>query len=120
VGHIGGVGILVAGYGPGTKDVSKRNTVSNNWVHHVGEVYWASPAIMVWQSGENQLTHNLIHNTPYSGITVSGRTGWTRETDETFRAQEVELPPYKSLPSAATGSSAVHREWWEARERYMH
>jgi hypothetical protein len=120
VAHTGGVGILLAGYGPGTKDESKRNTVSNNWIHHVGEIYWASPAIMVWQSGENKVTHNLIHDTPYSGITVSGRTGWTSEADATFRAREVDLPAYNSLPSAGTGSSEVHREWWQAREKYMH
>jgi len=120
VAHTGGVGILVAGYGPGTKDQSQRNTVSSNWVHHIGEIYWASPAIMVWQSGENQVTHNLIHDTPYSGITVSGRTGWTRETEDTFRAAEVDLPAYNSLPSARRGSNAVHREWWQAREKYMH
>ena len=120
VAHTGGVGILVAGYGPGTKDENKRNAISNNWVHHVGEIYWASPAIMVWQSGENQVTHNLIHNTPYSGITISGRTGWTSEADVTFRTQEVDLPAYNSLPSAASGSNSVHREWWQAREKYMH
>jgi len=120
VAHTGGVGILLAGYGPGTKDVNQRNEVSNNWVHHIGEIYWASPAIMVWQSGHNQVTHNLIHNTPYSGITVSGRTGWSSKADATFRASEVDLPKYESLPSAASGSNAVHREWWEARERYMH
>jgi hypothetical protein len=120
VSHTGGVGILLAGYGPGTKDESKRNTVSNNWVHHIGEIYWASPAVMVWQSGENQVTHNLIHDTPYSGITVSGRTGWTAQADATFRAREVDLPDYKSLPSASSGSNAVHKEWWQAREKYMH
>jgi Right handed beta helix region len=120
VAHTGGVGILLAGYGPGTKDMNKRNSVSNNWVHHVGENYWASPAIMVWQSGENQVTHNLIHDTPYSGVTVSGRTGWSSETEDTFRAREVDLPAYYSLPGAASGSSAIHREWWQAREKFMH
>jgi hypothetical protein len=120
VAHTGGVGILLDGYGPGTKDVNKRNEVSNNWVHHIGEIYWASPAIMVWQSGENKVTHNLIHNTPYSGITVSGRTGWTSKDDDTFRAHEVKLPDYEKLPSASSGSSHVHYEWWTARERYMH
>ncbi len=120
IAHTGGVGILLAGYGPGTKDENKHNIVSNNWVHHVGEIYWASPAIMVWQSGENRVTHNLIHDTPYSGITVSGRTGWTSQADSTFRAREVKLPDYNALPSAASGSNAVHREWWEAREPYMH
>ncbi|MBX3438420.1 MAG: right-handed parallel beta-helix repeat-containing protein, partial [Planctomycetaceae bacterium] len=120
IAHTGGVGILLAGYGPGAKDVNNRNEVSNNWVHHVGEISWASPAIMVWQSGENRVTHNLIHNTPYSGITISGRTGWTSDTDDTFRAREVELPEYNTLPSAAGGSNRIHREWWEAREKYMH
>ena len=120
VSHTGGVGILLDGYGPGAKDTNKRNDVSNNWVHHIGEIYWASPAIMVWQSGENKVTHNLIHNTPYSGITVSGRTGWTSKDDSTFRAHEVELPEYEKLPSSGSGSSHVHYEWWTARERYMH
>jgi hypothetical protein len=120
VARTGGVGILLAGYGPGTKDVNKRNEVSNNWVHDVGQIYWASPAIMVWQSGENRVINNLIHNTPYSGIVVSGRTGWTSATEDTFRAHEVDLPAYDSLPSASRGSSSVHREWWAAREEYMH
>ena len=120
VAHTGGVGILLAGYGPGTKDTNKHNEVSNNWVHHIGEIYWASPGIMVWQSGENQVVHNLVHNTPYSGITVSGRMGWTSKDDATFRAHEVTLPEYEKLPSAGKGSSHVHYEWWTARERYMH
>src|SRR6476646_7993298 len=99
-----GNGLPICRYKPRRKDVNKRHEVTNNWVHHVGEIYWASPAIMVWQSGENKVTHNLIHNTPYSGITVSGRTGWTSEADATFRAREVDLPAYNSLPSAEAGS----------------
>ncbi len=118
--HLGGVGILVAGYGPGTKDVSKHNDVSNNWVHHIGEEYWASPAIMVWQSGENRVTHNLIHNTPYSGITVSGRTGWTAETEDTFRPHEAKPPAYEDLLKHKPGATSACREWWEGREPYMH
>ena len=54
------------------------------------------------------------------GITVSGRTGWANDEDATFRAHEVKLPDYKKLPSASSGSSHVHYEWWTARERYMH
>ncbi len=55
-----------------------QNEVSNNWIHHTGEIHWATPAIMVWQSGENRVANNLIHNTPYSAITVSTRSGWNR------------------------------------------
>jgi hypothetical protein len=70
--HIGGTGILLCGYGPGTKDVNRKNLVYNNNIHHVGEIYWHSPGIFVWQSGENRVANNLIHHTPYSAMIVSG------------------------------------------------
>ena len=70
--HIGGTGILLCGYGPGTKDVNKRNLIYNNHIHHTGEIYSHSPGIMVWQSGENRVANNLIHHTPYTGIILSG------------------------------------------------
>ena len=120
IARVGGVGILLAGYGPGTKDVNKHNVVANNWVHNVGELYWASPGIMVWQSGENEVTHNLVHNTPYSGITVSGRTGWDAKSESTFRAHEVELPTYDALLATKPGAEHVYQEWWQVREKYMH
>ncbi|MFO0789998.1 MAG: right-handed parallel beta-helix repeat-containing protein [Pirellulales bacterium] len=107
---LGGVGVLLAGYGPGTKDVNRENTVTNNWVHHIGEVSWASPAIFAWQSGTNQIANNLIHNTPYTGIVVSGRIGWNRNSKtgsvRTIRWQEIGLenPPWS----------------WAAREPYLH
>lgn len=73
--NLGQVGILLAGYGPGTKDVNCENEISNNWVHDIGELYWASPGIFVWQSSRNRVANNLVHNVPYSGIVVSGRIG---------------------------------------------
>lgn len=70
--HIGGTGVLLCGYGPGTKDVNRRNLVYNNRIHHTGEIYAHSPGIFLWQSGGNRVANNLIHHTPYSGIIVSG------------------------------------------------
>ena len=108
--QLGGVGILLAGYGPGTKDVNRENSVVNNWVHHIGELSWASPAIFVWQSGRNEIANNLIHNTPYSGIVVSGRIGWSRAgttgSVRTVRWHEIDLqnPPWS----------------WSVREPYLH
>ncbi|MDQ8179560.1 right-handed parallel beta-helix repeat-containing protein [Pelagicoccus sp. SDUM812005] len=69
---IGGTGILLCGYGPGTKDVNGRNEVSNNRIRKFGEIYRHSPGIMLWQSGENRVVNNLIHDAPYCGIIVSG------------------------------------------------
>ena len=70
--HIGGTGILLCGYGPGTKDVNRKNRIVNNHIHHTGRIYSHSPGIFIWQSGENRVANNLIHHTPYSALIVSG------------------------------------------------
>lgn len=112
--HIGGVGVLLAGYGPGTKDVNKRNTLAGNHIHHVGQVLWHSVGVFVWQSGENRITNNLIHHTAYTGIVVSGRIGWTRsgesECSKTIRWGEI----------ARAAPDSLEKPSWHQRERFMH
>ncbi|MFC7338702.1 right-handed parallel beta-helix repeat-containing protein [Haloferula chungangensis] len=101
--HMGGAGILLCGYGPGTKDVNRKNLVSNNHIHHVGEIYWHSPGIMLWQSGENRVANNLVHHTPYTGVILSGcmteffkKKG--RELGRTLRHHEIgNLPARLSI-----------------------
>jgi len=101
--HMGGGGILLCGYGPGTKYVNKKNLVYNNHIHHVGEIYWHSPGIFVWQSGENRVANNLVHHTPYTGIILSGcmtnffmKKG--RELGRTIRRHEIgDLPKEPNL-----------------------
>ena len=112
--HIGGVGILLAGYGPGTKDVNKRNVVVNNHIHHVGQLLWHSAGIFAWQSGENQIANNLIHHTSYTAILVTGRIHWSREGEgecsKTIRWAEIDrVAP--DLPDRPT---------WHQRERFLH
>jgi len=97
--HIGNLGILLAGYGPGTKDVNKNNEVYNNHIHHIGEIYWHGHGIMVWQSGNNRIAHNLIHHGPRKAIAVSGVRAYSfnltddyhshSESFETIRWDEV-------------------------------
>ncbi len=70
--HVGHMGILLCGYGPGTKDVNKNNLITNNLIHHCGEVIWHGHAIFVWQSGHNLITHNYIHDVPRKAIGICG------------------------------------------------
>lgn len=70
--HLGGTGVLLSGYAPGTKDENKFNTVKNNYFHHIGTLYTHSPGIFIAQSGHNVISHNTIHDLAYSGILVSG------------------------------------------------
>ncbi len=93
--RMGGAGILLCGYGPGTKDVNRENLIYNNHISHIGEIYWHSPGIMVWQSGQNRIANNLIHHAPYCGMIVSGcmthffeRNGG-RELARTIRWHEI-------------------------------
>ena len=92
--EIGGAGILLCGYGPGTKDVNHSNVVSNNHISNTGQVYAHSPGIMLWQSGENRVSNNLIHHTPYAGMIVSGVITdffhkYRREMSPTIRWHEI-------------------------------
>ncbi|WP_425572432.1 right-handed parallel beta-helix repeat-containing protein [Novipirellula caenicola] len=96
--HIGGTGILLCGYGPGTKDVNRKNLVYNNHIHHTGQIYSHSPGIMVWQSGENRVANNLVHHTPYTGLIISGCmtdffTRQGRELGRTIRRHEITRLP---------------------------
>ncbi|TKG93728.1 right-handed parallel beta-helix repeat-containing protein [Puteibacter caeruleilacunae] len=70
--HVGHMGILLAGYGPGTKDVNKNNTIKNNIIHHCGEIVWHGHAVFAWQSGENLISHNYIHDVPRKAIGLCG------------------------------------------------
>lgn len=97
--HLGATGILICGYGPGTKDLSHHNLIFNNHIHHTGEIYAHSPGTFLWQSGENRVANNLIHHTPYAGIIISGvmtdffsKHGNARELVRTIRRNEVSLP----------------------------
>lgn len=108
--ELGGGGILLAGYGPGTKDVNKNNEISNNYIHHLGRLWWHCLGVWAWQSGHNLISHNTIHNVPYTAIAVTGRIGWDKsgsaECSKTVRWHET---------GAFTG-----RESWEERERFLH
>lgn len=109
---LGGVGTLLAGYGMGWKDVSRDNVVEDNRFVRMGQEWWGSPAIFVWQSGSNRIVHNELKELPYSGIVVSGRTQMNvsglKESSRTARWEEV-------INHLESGDRS-----WQAREPLMH
>ncbi len=109
---LGGVGVLLAGYGLGMKDVNRGNTVRNCVFDGIGQYWWHSPALFVWQSGHNTLTRNRIINTPYTAIVISGRTqpdrGGFKESSKTIRWDEFDL------------MLGEKPRTWENREPLMH
>ncbi len=70
--NIGNMGILLCGYGPGTKDENHHNEVTNNIITRCGEEIWHGHAIFVWQSGYNLIAHNKIHHSARKAIGLCG------------------------------------------------
>ncbi len=54
-------------------DLTSGNRVSDNRILDIGKVYPAAVGVWVGQSSENEISHNEIGNTYYTGISV----GWT-------------------------------------------
>ena len=89
ISDLGGAGILLIGYGPGTKDANKQNEVVNNHIHHCGEIYWHSHGIVVWQSGENRVAHNSIHHMPRKAICLGGARPWFFDPERGLNVREI-------------------------------
>jgi parallel beta-helix repeat protein len=70
--NLGYTGVLLCGYGPGTKDVNQNNLITNNEISRVGQLWFHALGIFVFQSGFNTISHNYIHDTLYDAIVVSG------------------------------------------------
>ena len=70
--RLGGTGVLLAGYGPGLKDVNHHNTIENNDISQCGTLFWHSPGIFVWQSGHNRIAQNHIYDLHYNGLVMAG------------------------------------------------
>lgn len=100
ISRLGGAGIILIGYGPGTKNVNKENEVTNNHIHHCGLVYWHAHGIILWQSGSNRVAHNTIHHMPRKAICLSGVRPWlfgaergkVRECTDSIRWHEIADP----------------------------
>lgn len=114
IAHVGGTGILLSGYGPGTKDVNRHNEIVGNHIHHVGGLYWHAAGIYIAQSGSNRVANNLVHHTPYTAIVVSGvrnlnAANKTSESARTIRTHETDAA-LKDRPTEAI-SGMKHADW---------
>lgn len=99
--NLGGAAIVIAGYGPGLKDVSGENEIAHNAISFIGRDYLASPAIVLFQTASNHVHHNLIHDIPYMGIVITGswpndfKRGDARERGRTIRRDET-MPTFRA------------------------
>lgn len=114
--HLGEAGILLAGYGPGSKDVNHHNEIVNNHIHHFSEITWHSPGIWAWQSGRNRIAHNYIHHSGYAAVLITNRVEPDRqitgEGGKTIRQHEIVDEDKVNVRESY--------ENWKVREKYNH
>jgi hypothetical protein len=126
---LGGTGILLCGYGPGKKDVNKNNSVHNNEITRVGQLFLHSPGVFIWQSGHNRISNNHIYDQAYTGLVVSGVR--RRFFAPVFEKMGVKNPYIKKWAfPAGTREHIPTIRWdeitlssvtdWSAYEPYMH
>ncbi|RAJ12342.1 right-handed parallel beta-helix repeat-containing protein [Arenibacter echinorum] len=114
--HLGEAGVLLAGYGPGTKDVNHHNEIVNNHIHHFSEITWHSPAVWAWQSGYNRIANNYIHHSGYSGILVTNRV----EPNRSLNGEGGRTVRHHEIPADVIENTVETYENWKVREKYNH
>lgn len=77
VDHTAGAGIQLGGpdevtAAPNPTASYTDNVVADNTVHDVGLTYFESPGIIEYHQAQSVIAHNLVYNTPGSGIYLRG------------------------------------------------
>ncbi len=114
--HLGEAGILLAGYGAGTKDVNHHNEITNNHIHHFSEITWHSPGIWAWQSGYNRIAHNFVHHSGYAAVLITNRV----EPDRSINGEGGRTVRHHEIPKEVIENTTETYENWKVREKYNH
>ncbi|MFC1766676.1 right-handed parallel beta-helix repeat-containing protein, partial [Planctomycetota bacterium] len=111
--HLGEAGIIMAGYGAGSKDVNHHNDIINNHFHHFSEITWHSPGLLVWQSGYNHIANNYIHHAGYSAVIITcGNPARSGRSVKTVRHNEIS--------EEVKNTNTRGYDNWKNREKYAH
>lgn len=78
--NFGHIGIHVSGFAPGdgpfaSADASYTNRghlITNNHIHHGGQLVGHGSGIVLFQSGDNDVSHNVIRYMPRYGVSLKG------------------------------------------------
>lgn len=114
--HLGEAGIIMAGYGPGTKDANHHNEVVNNYIHHFSEITWHSPGIWAWQSGHNYMAHNHVSHSGYAAVLITNRV----EPDRRLDGEGGRTVRHHEIPAEVVENTEETYENWKVREKYNH
>jgi hypothetical protein len=71
--------VTIQGRYPGEGDVSKYNLVSNNYIHHIGELVGHAAGVEMTNSGHNEISYSIIHDSPRYAVQWRSRPNIPKE-----------------------------------------
>ena len=75
IGWTGSGGVQLFGFGGGFRDENRFNIVHRNYIHHQGTaIYWHSPNVQIFGSGDNEVTDNFLAYSAYNNVSITGLT----------------------------------------------
>jgi hypothetical protein len=72
----GGVRIGEPAQRPDGVEANREHLVTDNHIHHLGQVYAPGIGVIIFQSGGNRIVHNHIHDLFYTAISVGWNWGY--------------------------------------------
>jgi parallel beta-helix repeat protein len=85
---LGAGGIRIGETRPNSSEQNYGQVITDNHLHHLGEVYPPAVGVLILQSGTNRVAHNDIHDLYYTAVSV----GWTwGYRDSPCRANVIEF-----------------------------
>lgn len=111
--ELGGSGVVLCGFGPGTQDRNMEHLVYNNEIHRCGLLYWQSHAVIIFQSRDNIISYNHIYDMPYNGIAMTGAY-----TNHFLPANSDNREVSRTIRWAEVGGAGTYT--WDQIEPYIH
>lgn len=61
---------------------TRKNRISDNWIHHYGVDYPSAVGVLVMSAEENTVAHNHIHHGGYTGVSIGWVWGYARSVSQ--------------------------------------
>ncbi|MGC9455401.1 MAG: right-handed parallel beta-helix repeat-containing protein [Phycisphaerae bacterium] len=86
---LGAGGVTMSGGGAGSPARSRTagNIITDNRIHHTGEVFHSAVGVLCRHSGDNVVAYNEIHHTYYTGISVGWVWGYSESVASNNRVE---------------------------------
>jgi hypothetical protein len=121
IGWTGSGGVQLFGLPAGYRDESRFNTIRRNYIHHQGcAIYWHSPNIQIFSSGDNLIDLNFLALSAYNNVSMTGVPWHELNITSTNSEHSIDVGSYPPEVSATIASGKPYFTQANYRETAVH